>query len=136
MVKNIVKDVIFLGQKSKVAEKKDIQIAKDLIDTLLANEKNCVGLAANMIGVLKRVIVFRDGFINVVMFNPIIKNKYKPYDTAESCLSLTGERKTIRFSIIEVEYQDINFKKQINRFEGLIAQIIQHEIDHCDGIII
>jgi peptide deformylase len=136
MVKNIVKDVMFLRQKSQIAEKRDFQSAIDLLDILKVNEKNGVGLDANMIGFLKRVIVFNNGFIDVVMFNSIIKHKYKKYDTFESCLSLSGERKTIRYQIIELEYQDIYFKKQINRFDGFTAQIIQHEVDHCNGIII
>ena len=136
MIKEIIKDVMFLGQKSVIADKNDLHIANDLLDTLKANESICVGLAANMIGVKKRIIVFNNGFVNIVMFNPIIKNKAKPYKIKESCLSLTGERETTRYELIEVEYQDIKFQKQKNQFTGFIAQIIQHEIDHCNGIVI
>ncbi len=108
----------------------------DLLDTLKANEQNCVGMAANMIGVRKRILVFSLGFANVPMVNPVITKKMKPYETEEGCLSLNGVRKTTRYEMIEVEYEDQNFKKQKQTFQGWTAQIIQHEIDHFDGIII
>ena len=136
MIKPIVKDVFFLGQKSEPATKADIQIGKDLQDTLAANREGCVGMAANMIGVKKRIIVFNAGFINIPMINPVIINKSEPFETEEGCLSLTGIRKTTRYKNIEVEFFDKNFKKQKQSYSGWIAQIIQHEIDHCDGILI
>lgn len=136
MIKPIMKDVLFLGQKSELATKKDISVVNDLIDTLRANLDGCVGMAANMIGVKKRIIVFAIGENIVPMINPVILNKENKYETEESCLSLTGFRKTTRYEAIEVEYLDINFKKKKDRFLGFTAQIIQHEVDHCDGIII
>lgn len=136
MIKPIMKDVLFLGQKSELATKEDISVVNDLIDTLRANLDGCVGMAANMIGVKKRIIVFAIGENIVPMINPVILNKENKYETEESCLSLTGFRKTTRYEAIEVEYLDINFKKKKDRFLGFTAQIIQHEVDHCDGIII
>lgn len=136
MVREIMKDVLFLGQQSEPAGKEDMSIAIDLLDTLKANAEHCVGMAANMIGIRKRIIVVNIGFANMVMFNPIIIKKDTPYETEEGCLSLVGIRKTIRYENIEVEYQDINFKKQKQKFKGWTAQIIQHEIDHCNGRVI
>ena len=136
MIRNIVKDVSFLAQKSEIATKDDIEVVNDLIDTLNANLDNCVGMAANMIGVKKRILVFTVGSIIVPMINPIILKKEKPYEAEESCLSLIGFRKTIRYENIEVEYLDINFKKLKQVFTGFTAQIIQHEVDHFEGIII
>ena len=136
MIRNIVKDVSFLAQKSEIATKGDIEVVNDLIDTLNANLDNCVGMAANMIGVKKRILVFTVGSIIVPMINPIILKKEKPYEAEESCLSLIGFRKTIRYENIEVEYLDINFKKHKQAFTGFTAQIIQHEVDHFEGIII
>ena len=136
MVRAVVKDILFLGQKSKPATQQDVAIIDDLLDTLKANEKHCVGMAANMIGETKRIIVYSTGIVDIPMINPVIINKSKPYETQEGCLSLTGVRKTIRYESIEVEYMDRNFKKQKTEFSGWTAQIIQHEIDHCDGIII
>lgn len=136
MIKPIMKDVLFLGQKSELATKEDISVVNDLIDTLRANLDGCVGMAANMIGVKKRIIVFAIGENIVPMINPVILIKENKYETEESCLSLTGFRKTTRYEAIEVEYLDINFKKKKDRFLGFTAQIIQHEVDHCDGIII
>lgn len=136
MIKPIVKDVLFLGQKSEPATKDDFQVITDLIDTLKANIDNCVGMAANMIGIKKRIIVCAAGNLIIPMINPVIIKKMKSYEAEESCLSLTGFRKTTRYEIIEVEYLDRNFKKHKDKFTGLIAQIIQHEIDHCNGIII
>ena len=136
MIKPIVKDIVFLSQKSEPATKEDIAVIDDLTDTLRANLEYCVGMAANMIGVKKRILVFTTGDIIIPMINPVILNKENSYETEECCLSLSGFRKTIRYEKIEVEYLDRNFKKQRQIFKGFTAQIIQHEIDHFEGIII
>ncbi|PJI08173.1 MULTISPECIES: peptide deformylase [Clostridium] len=136
MIRPIVKDVLFLGQKSEEATKNDIAVVDDLIDTLRANLETCVGLAGNMIRAKKRILVFAVGSLIVPMINPVILKKEKPYETEESCLSLIGSRKTKRYEMIEVEYLDRNFKKQKQVFTGFTAQIIQHEMDHFEGIII
>ncbi|CAM2077418.1 MAG: peptide deformylase [Clostridium sp.] len=136
MIKPIVKDIVFLSQKSEPATKEDIAVIDDLTDTLRANLEYCVGMAANMIGVKKRILVFTIGDIIIPMINPVILNKENSYETEECCLSLSGFRKTIRYEKIEVEYLDRNFKKQRQIFKGFTAQIIQHEIDHFEGIII
>ena len=136
MVKPIMKDVFFLGQKSELATKADLQIGKNLQDTLRANRAGCVGMAANMIGVKKRVIIVNMGFIDIVMFNPILLSKDAPYETEEGCLSLAGVRKTTRYENIEVEYYDMNWKKQRQKLSGLPAQICQHELDHLEGLLI
>ncbi|MBP3914381.1 MULTISPECIES: peptide deformylase [unclassified Clostridium] len=136
MIKPIVKDIVFLSQKSEPATKEDIAIIDDLVDTLRANLEYCVGMAANMIGVKKRILVFTIGDLIIPMINPVILNKENSYDTEECCLSLIGFRKTTRYEKIEVEYLDRNFNKQRQIFKGFTAQIIQHEIDHFEGIII
>ncbi|MBM6860576.1 peptide deformylase [Clostridium saudiense] len=136
MIRPIMKDVLFLGQKSETATKDDIAVVDDLIDTLRANLEYCVGMAANMIGVKKRILVFSIGNIIVPMINPVILKKEKSYETEERCLSLTGFRKTKRYETIEVEYLDRDFKKHKQTFTGFTAQIIQHEVDHFEGIII
>ena len=136
MIRPIVKDVVFLGEKSEDATKADLSVVEDLIDTLRANLNGCVGMAANMIGVKKRIIVFAIGEMIVPMINPVIIKKEKSYLTEESCLSLTGVRQTTRYETIVVEYLDKEFNKQKGTFTGFVAQIIQHEIDHCNGIII
>lgn len=136
MVKSIMRDILFLNQQSEIATEADKQVVQDLLDTLKANEEGCVGMAANMIGVKKRIIVVNMGFINVPMINPVIVKKIGLYETEEGCLSLTGTRKTTRYKDIEVEYLDAGFKKQRQKYSGWIAQIIQHEVDHCDGIVI
>ena len=136
MIREIVKDVLFLEQKSELATKDDIEVINDLVDTLRANLDGCVGLAANMIGVKKRILVFSVGSIIIPMVNPVILKKEGAYTTEESCLSLTGSRSTTRYETIEVEYLDRNFKKHKQIFTGFTAQIIQHEIDHFEGIII
>lgn len=136
MVKNIVRDVFFLGQKSVPATKNDIQVGIDLQDTLRANRERCVGLAANMIGVKKNIIIVNMGFVDAVMFNPVITKKNTPYETEEGCLSLDGVRKTTRYENIVVEYYDMNWKKQTMKLSGWTAQICQHEVDHLSGIII
>ena len=136
MIRPIMKDVLFLSQKSEIATKDDIAVVNDLIDTLRTNLEYCVGMAANMIGVKKRILVFTIGDIIVPMINPVILKKENEYETEESCLSLIGFRKTKRYETIEVEYLDKDFKKQKQIFSGFTAQIIQHEIDHFEGIII
>ena len=136
MVREVVHDVLFLGQKSEPATQADKQVAIDLLDTLKAHEEGCVGMAANMIGVRKRIIAVNMGFMNVAMFNPKKIKKSGRYDTEEGCLSLPGVRSCTRYQEIEVEYQDINMKKQKQKYSGWIAQIIQHEVDHCEGILI
>lgn len=136
MIKPIMRDVFFLNQKSEPATKADIQVAVDLLDTLKAHENGCVGMAANMIGIKKCIIAVNMGFLNVAMLNPKIVKKSGKYETEEGCLSLEGVRKCIRYQEIEVEYQDMNFKKQRQKYSGWTAQIIQHECDHLEGIII
>ncbi len=136
MVKSIMKDTFFLNQKSELATEADLQVVQDLLDTLKANEAGCVGLAANMIGVKKRIIAINMNGINVPMINPVMINKSDQYDTEEGCLSLAGVRKTTRYEEIEVTFLDVNFKKKTKKYSGWVAQIIQHEIDHCNGIII
>ena len=136
MIKPIVKDVLFLGEKSEPATKADLPVVEDLMDTLRANLDRCVGMAANMIGIKKCIIVFAIGDVIVPMINPKIVKKEKSYRTEESCLSLIGFRETTRYETIVVEYLDKDFQKQKGTFTGFVAQIIQHEIDHCNGIII
>ncbi len=136
MIKPIVKDVFFLGQKSEDATRQDLCVGQDLMDTLRANQDHCVGMAANMIGVKKRIIIVNMGILNVVMYNPVIMKKDTPYETEEGCLSLTGVRKTTRYQNIEVEYYGSNWKKHRQKYSGWTAQIIQHECDHLDGRII
>ena len=136
MVKKIVRDVFFLGQKSQEAVKEDISVGQDLQDTLTANREKCVGMAANMIGVRKRIIIVTIGFMNVVMYNPVILKRDTPYETEEGCLSLEGVRKTTRYQNIELEYLDGSWKKHRQKYSGWTAQIIQHEMDHLEGIII
>ena len=136
MICEIVRDEGFLAQRSGEASFLDISIAQNLLDTLAAYSDSCVGLAANMIGVHKRIIAVNMGPINVAMLNPVIVKKSGKYMTEEGCLSLNGVRPTARYKKITVEFQDMQFKKQRQSFEGWTAQIIQHEIDHCDGIVI
>lgn len=137
MEKQIVRDILFLEQKSELATREDAQVITDLVDTLRANLDRCVGLAANMIGVKKRILVFTiGGGLIVPMVNPVILKKENRYETEESCLSLDGFRKTTRYETIEVEYLDASFEKKKQVFTGFPAQIIQHEMDHFEGIII
>ena len=136
MVKDIVHDPIFLAQKSLPAEPCDMQTAQDLLDTLEANRSGCVGMAANMIGVLKRIIVFDNEGKIELMFNPEIIKKSESYETEEGCLSLSGVRKTTRYRKIKVQYQNKDFQIRLKTFTGFTAQIIQHELDHCNGILI
>ena len=136
MVRPIMRDPLFLSQKSADASRADAQVLNDLLDTLRANQDRCVGMAANMIGVHKRIIAFYAGPFCIGMYNPEIVKKSDPYETQEGCLSLDGERKATRYRTIEVSYQDQNFKPQRMTYTGWVAQIIQHEIDHCNGILI
>ena len=136
MIRPIVHDPFFLAQKSEPATEADRQIITDLMDTLRANLDRCVGMAANMIGEKKRIIVFCNGPMQMVMVNPQITAKSGEYETEEGCLSLPGVRKTKRFQKISVKYQDQNFHQRTGTFEGFTAQIIQHEIDHCNGVLI
>lgn len=136
MIKNICRDMFFLGQKAEPATEEDLNVGQDLLDTLKANKERCVGMAANMIGVKKRIIVVSMGPMDVVMFNPVIKARKRPFETQEGCLSLEGIRKTTRYQEIEVEYQDMHFRKLRRKYMGWTAQIIQHECDHLEGIII
>ena len=137
MVKQIVRDIFFLGQPSEPATKADIQVGKDLQDTLQANRERCVGMAANMIGVSKAIIAFIDEDEKVnLMYNPKIIKYIDEYYVEEGCLSLDGTRKTKRYKKIKVEYYNQDFQKRIKNFSGFTAEIIQHEIDHLNGIII
>ena len=136
MIKPIIRDVIFLAQKSVPATPDDIGIAQDLRDTLTANADRCVGMAANMIGVSKRIIIFDNDGEYMVMFNPELLKFSTPYETEEGCLSLDGVRKTKRYKTIKMKYQNEAFQTRIKNFTGWTAQIIQHELDHLDGIII
>ena len=136
MVKQIVRDIFFLGQPSEPATHADLSVGRDLLDTLQANREACVGMAANMIGVKKNIIIVNMGLIDVVMFNPVIISRRGRYETEEGCLSLEGVRKTTRYQEIEVEYYDSSWKKQRQKLSGWTAQIAQHEIDHLSGKII
>ena len=137
MVRELVHDPFLLARKSAPAMKDDLEIAQDLLDTLLAHRESCVGMAANMIGQLKRIIVFDNGGVPTLMFNPEIIKASGEYEAEEGCLSLLGgPRKTKRYQKIKVQYQTENFQTRLKSFEGWTAQIIQHEIDHCNGILI
>ena len=136
MIRPIMRDVFFLGQKSEPATKEDLHIGRDLQDTLQANREHCVGMAANMIGVKKNIIIVTMGIVNIVMFNPVIIKRDTPYETEEGCLSLEGVRKTTRYQNITVRFQTKSFETKTQSFSGWTAQIIQHEIDHLNGIII
>ena len=137
MVKELMHDPIFLARRSAPATKEDLQVARDLLDTLAAHRETCVGMAANMIGVSKRIIAFDNDGSYMVMFNPQILKRSGEYDTEESCLSLLGgPRKTKRYQKIKVQYQTPELQTSLKTFEGWTAQIIQHEIDHCNGILI
>ena len=137
MVRELVHDPILLAKKSAPATKEDLQTAQDLMDTLLAHREGCVGMAANMIGICKRIIVFDNEGAPMLMFNPQIIKSSGEYETEEGCLSLLGgPRKTKRYQKIKVQYQTQEFQVRLKTFEGWTAQIIQHEIDHCNGILI
>ena len=141
MIKELVHDPFFLAVKSEKATKEDLQVARDLLETLLAHRESCVGMAANMIGERKCIIAFLDESgkapTYTVMLNPIILTKEKPYDTEEGCVSLLGgARKCKRYNAIKVQYQTMDMRINVKKYEGWTAQIIQHEIDHCNGILI
>lgn len=136
MVREIMKDPVFLAQPSAAATREDTDIAQDLLDTLQAHADGCVGMAANMIGVSKRIIAFDNEGSYMVMFNPEIIRQSGGYETEEGCLSLRGVRRTKRWKSIKVQYQNEQFQMRIKTFTGWTAQIIQHEIDHCNGILI
>ena len=136
MIQEICKDERFLAQKAEPATPADLPIAQDLIDTLTAHKDGCVGMAANMIGVNKRIIIFDNEGAYQVMFNPVIVKQSGPYQTEEGCLSLSGRRQTKRWKSIKVQWQNETFQTRLKTFTGWTAEIIQHEIDHCDGILI
>ena len=136
MVREIVHDPIFLAQKSRPATAADLPVAQDLLDTLEANRERCVGMAGNMIGALCRIIAFDNMGRTELMLNPRIIKASEAYETEEGCLSLSGVRKTKRYNKIKVEYQNTAFQTRLKTYSGYTAQIIQHEIDHCDGVLI
>ena len=136
MIREICKDETFLAQKAAPATADDLATAQDLLDTLTAHKDGCVGMAANMIGVCKRIIAFDNEGTYMVMFNPVIIRQSGPYEAQEGCLSLSGVRKTKRFQTIKVQWQNEKFQTRLKTFTGWTAEIIQHEIDHCEGILI
>ena len=136
MIREICRDEAFLAQKAEPATADDLVVAQDLLDTLAAHKDGCVGMAANMIGVNKRVIAFDNEGEYMVMFNPVIVRQSGPYEAEEGCLSLNGTRKTKRFQTIKVQWQNEKFQTRLKTFSGWTAEIIQHEIDHCEGILI
>ena len=136
MIRDICRDKTFLAQRAERAGLEDLETARDLLDTLAAHKESCVGMAANMIGVNKRIIVFDNEGEYMVMLNPVIVKQSGPYETEEGCLSLTGRRKTKRFQTIKVQWQNEKLQTRLKTFTGWTAEIIQHEIDHCDGILI
>ena len=136
MIREICKDETFLAQRAEAAPADDLNTAQDLLDTLIAHKDGCVGMAANMIGVNKRIIAFENDGEYMLMFNPAIVKKSGPYDTEEGCLSLTGTRKAKRFQTVKVQWQNEKFQTRLKTFTGWTAEIIQHEIDHCEGIVI
>ena len=136
MIREICKDETFLAQKAAPATVADLGIAQDLMETLIAHKDGCVGMAANMIGVNKRIIAFENDGEYMVMFNPVIVKQSGAYETDEGCLSLTGTRKTKRHKVIKVQWQNEKFQARLKTFTGWTAEIIQHEIDHCEGILI
>lgn len=136
MVREIVKDIIFLAQKAEKATEEDASVAEDLIDTLKAHKEHCVGMAANMIGVNKRIIAINNQGEYMILLNPEIVKKSQPYEAEEGCLSLTGTRKIKRWKSIKVQYQTLQLQTRYKTFTDWTAQIIQHEIDHCEGILI
>lgn len=136
MVRDICRDEAFLAQKAEAATVEDISVARDLLDTLISHKDGCVGMAANMIGVNKRIIAFDNEGEYMLMFNPVIVRHSGPYEAEEGCLSLTGTRRAKRFKTIKVQWQNEKFQTRLKTFTGWTAEIIQHEIDHCEGIII
>ena len=136
MIREICRDETFLAQKAAPATADDLATAQDLLDTLIAHKDGCVGMAANMIGVCKRIIAFDNEGRYMVMFNPVIIRQSGPYEAQEGCLSLSGVRKTKRFQTVKVQWQNEKFQTRLKTFTGWTAEIIQHEIDHCEGILI
>ena len=136
MIRDICKDEAFLAQKSQPATPDDLSVGQDLLDTLAHHKEECVGMAANMIGVRKRIICVKDGNRTLLMYNPQILEQVNAYQTSEGCLSLIGERPCTRYRRIKVEYLDENFVHRIKNFSGYTAEIIQHEIDHCNGVVV
>ena len=136
MIREICRDETFLAQKAAPATADDLATAQDLLDTLTAHKDSCVGMAANMIGVCKRIIAFDNDGTYMVMFNPVIVRQSGPYEAEEGCLSLSGVRKTKRFQTVKVQWQNEKFQTRLKTFTGWTAEIIQHEIDHCEGILI
>ena len=136
MIREICRDETFLAQKAAPATADDLATAQDLLDTLTAHKDSCVGMAANMIGVCKRIIAFDNEGTYMVMFNPVIVRQSGPYEAQEGCLSLTGVRKTKRFQTVKVQWQNEQFQTRLKTFTGWTAEIIQHEIGHCEGILI
>ena len=136
LIRSIVRDVLFLGQKSETADRADVAVGRDLRDTLRTNRDKCVGMAANMIGVRKRIIIVGMGPVDLVMYNPEIVRCDTPYEAEEGCLSLDGTRRATRYQNIEVTWLDDDWKPHRQRFSGYIAQIIQHEVDHLNGVVI
>ena len=136
MIREICRDETFLAQKAAPATADDLATAQDLLDTLTAHKDGCVGMAANMIGVCKRIIAFDNEGTYMVMFNPVIVRQSGPYEAQEGCLSLTGVRKTKQFQTVKVQWQNEKFQTRLKTFTGWTAEIIQHEIDHCEGIVI
>ncbi len=136
MIREICKDETFLAQKAAPATVADLGVAQDLMETLIAHKDGCVGMAANMIGVNKRIIAFENDGEYMVMFNPVIVKQSGAYETDEGCLSLIGTRKTKRHKVIKVQWQNEKFQTRLKTFTGWTAEIIQHEIDHCEGILI
>ena len=136
MIRDICKDAVLLAQKSTPATADDLALAQDLLDTLIAHRDGCVGMAANMIGVTKRIIAFEHDGRYEVMLNPVIIKRAQPYEAVEGCLSLTGRRKTTRYRTIKVQWQNEKLQTRLKTFTGFTAEIIQHEIDHCEGVLI
>lgn len=136
MIRDICKDAVLLAQKSTPATADDLALAQDLLDTLIAHRDGCVGMAANMIGVTKRIIAFEHDGRYEVMLNPVIIKRAQPYEAVEGCLSLTGRRKITRYHTIKVQWQNEKLQTRLKTFTGFTAEIIQHEIDHCEGVLI
>ena len=135
MIRPVVRDVFFLRQKSEPATQADLSVGQDLRDTLASNRDRCVGMAANMIGVKKRVIIVSMGPVDVVMYNPVITRKDSPFETEEGCLSLEGKRRARRYRTVKLFWQDVQMREHVDILDGFQAQVVQHEIDHLDGIV-
>ena len=136
MIRPIVRDVLFLRLRSEPATRQDVSVGQDLRDTLNAHRETCAGMAANMIGVRKRVVIANAGLGDLVLYNPVLLDRRGPYEAEEGCLSLDGVRRATRYREIELEYRDADWNKRRQRFSGWLAQILQHELDHLDGVLI